>query len=121
MVSIDVQEMKPMVLAKMEGNLERTEEIRKDLMATSVPLFLKNLNEVLLECQKSNHCSDLILAGTKPTWADFWLAHFTDTWATILEDPTLLQVHPLLKKQQKAVYTLPGVVEWIENRPDAIF
>lgn len=108
-----------MVLAKMEGNLEQAEAIRKSLMATSIPLFLNNLNELLLEIQKSNESSGLILGGAKPTWADFWLAHFTDTWVTILEDPTVLEAYPLLKNQQKAVYTLPGVAEWIQKRPDA--
>lgn len=84
-----------------------------------VPLFLNNL-ESLLEVQKSSgrHSTDLILGGSKPTWADFCLATFNEMWASILDDSNLLDDYPFLKRQQQAVYALPAVADWIETRPE---
>lgn len=108
-----------MVLAKYAGEEDRVKKLLTELLATPVPLFMGNIHELLEEIRKSKEsaATNFILGGDKPTWEDFYLANITDQWTDVLELPDLLDKYPMLKKQQKAVYSLPGVAEWIAIRP----
>lgn len=110
-------------MARLFGSsdTQQVTALRQEVLNSTVPLFLTNLSEILQDIHKArNHRSDFILGDDKPTPADFWLAHFTDQWTTHLGEPQLLEKFEILKKQQIAVYNLPGVKEWVESRSQSI-
>jgi len=118
-------QIKTFVLSKIGvGTKEDEALLRKTLLTSSVPRFLKNLSDVLTSLHKSENgdgeaFEGNFIFGEKPVWADFWLAHFTDQWTEVLEEPTMLDKYEILKKQQEEVYKLPGVAEWVKERPSS--
>ncbi|CAL8146161.1 unnamed protein product [Orchesella dallaii] len=118
-------QIKSYVLSKMGiGSKEDGALLRNTLLTSSVPRFLENLVELLDSIRKDFGDDDAFsegnfIFGRKPVWADFWLAHFTDQWVEVLEEPKMLEKYETLKKQQEEVYNLPGVAEWIKERPSS--
>ncbi|CAL8121009.1 unnamed protein product [Orchesella dallaii] len=110
--------MEPMFYAKYNGDNETSEKCRGELLsADKVPLILTNLNDLLKEIKtESGNGGDLIFGGSRPYWADFWLAHFTHRFVEFLEEPSLLENCELLKLQKQAVYNLEKISEYISQR-----
>ncbi|ODM93582.1 putative glutathione S-transferase 8 [Orchesella cincta] len=115
-------QMKPFIHSKMGvENPEDGDMLKNTLLTSTVPRFLENLTEILIQLRQNGSVDESgnFIFGKKPTWPDFWLAHFTHQWSEVLEEPQLLDKYDLLKKQQEEVYNLPGVAEWIKERPDS--
>uniref|UniRef100_A0A914VTD2 glutathione transferase n=1 Tax=Plectus sambesii TaxID=2011161 RepID=A0A914VTD2_9BILA len=60
------------------------------------------------------------LVGKKITMADFFVAEFASRLTEHIDD-TVLDDLPLLKKLVKTVHTLPGVKEYIADRPKTLW
>jgi len=110
--------VKPLILAKFVERkpANEVEEIKQQVLATA-PLFLQNMNDILMEMHKKQSKSDFAMGGEEPTAADFYLAHSLEQWEEVLQDPNLLDKYDFLKKQRKALFSLPKVAEWVEKRP----
>ena len=58
------------------------------------------------------------LFGPKPLYCDFSVFHVLSN--TLLLDTTALDSHPSLKTFMDAVAALPGVAEYLDERPDCV-
>jgi len=56
------------------------------------------------------------LVGNNYTWADFVLAHFTETFESFV-DQSFLANYPTIKSHQKNVQSIPQIKEWLAKRP----
>lgn len=57
------------------------------------------------------------LVGNNYTWADFILAHFTESFESFV-DQSFLSKYPTIKAHQKNVQNIPQIKEWIAKRPN---
>ena len=56
--------------------------------------------------------------GAEPYYCDLAIYHVLDNTLTL--EPTALDAHPKLKQFLEHVAALPGIAEYLEERPDAV-
>lgn len=82
----------------------------------------KNLMENVIPAKWGKFCEILkkngtgYLVGKSITYADLYVAHFSDMMATNLF-PDKVNDYPEMVALQAKVFGAPGIKEWIEKRP----
>jgi len=96
----------------LEQDMAKRDAIKKDIMENVFPHFLSRFNDIVAKN------GGKYLVGTKPTWADFWLANFLEIWRDTV-DGNLLSKYPALQSQMETIFSIPQIKKWVEKRPKA--
>ncbi|XP_046392078.1 glutathione S-transferase-like [Ischnura elegans] len=94
---------------RMEQDPIKKEEKKQELIKNTIPYYLQKFEHVLKE-------NDGYLVNGQLTWADFQYAASLENFELIFGKEALDQ-YPHLKALKEKVFDLPGVKEWVAERP----
>ncbi|KAJ3663469.1 hypothetical protein Zmor_007728 [Zophobas morio] len=101
------------MLVQWEQDAVKKRELKDTVLEEIVPYYLARL-EALVEKNKGN------LAVGRLTWADLYFVSMSPGFDAFIGGDTFA-AYPNLKLLRDKVETLPGIKEWIENRPNSDF
>jgi len=84
--------------------------MKKELMKDTLPCFLRKLEHLVSEYKGPYVCGEAI------SWADFWVANFTNIWEELF-DKNILELYDSLRIQKDKVFCIPQIKEWNVKRP----
>jgi len=93
-----------------ESDENKKAELKKQFLETQVPNCLSKFEKIL---EKSDGA---FLLGKDHTWADHHIAH-TMAFYEETVDPEVLKGYPNILKFKDAVFNIPQIKKWVEERP----
>jgi len=92
---------------------EEKEKHKKKILTETFPSLLTKVEADL----KAN--GGKFLVGKKYSWVDFLMAQYVEAFELSLESRKFLDDFPTIKSHQEAVFNIPQIKKWIEERPAA--
>ncbi|OQV26051.1 putative Hematopoietic prostaglandin D synthase [Hypsibius exemplaris] len=100
--------------AALTGDKAKVTALKEQYTSVGVTPFLKELENKL----RSNDGGQGFFFGPSATLADIIVVNFGDE--VLRMKPDVLESYPVLREHRNRVHDLPGITEWIANRPDTL-
>ena len=110
----EFRELAYLVLRNKAEEEVKMNEVKKELREVQFPKYYKIFNEIV---GKTN---GKFITGNQLSWADLVLGTWLEVWETLITGPEFLRNYPNIFELREAVFEVPGIKAYVQQRPPTL-